>query len=41
MFEDYWRIQWKIAIADDRECALLGRQQELRAAINGAEGVPV
>ena len=29
--EEYWRIQWDIAITDDRERKLLQRQEELRS----------
>jgi len=29
--EEYWRIQWEIAVTDDRERKLPARQKELRA----------
>lgn len=28
--EEYWRIQWDIAITDDKERKLIARQEELR-----------
>jgi hypothetical protein len=28
--EEYWRIQWEIAVTDDKERKLLQRQEELK-----------
>ena len=35
--EEYWRIQWDIAITDDRERKLLSRQEELRNSLNATK----
>ncbi len=36
VIEEYLRIQWEIAVTDDRERRLLARQKELRAEMKPA-----